>query len=103
MTKSHNRAALDKIRKVVDKIEELGLDITNDYVHWRMCGLALKKYGEYGRELFHTLSSVYKDYDLDETNQHFSRMLSTDTRFVADDYIITAGRNEYVKTRKSHA
>ena len=64
------------IQKVVEKIEERHLDITNDYKIWRNIGFALcDALGEGGRGYFHRVSCFSSDYNHEICNEQYSKCL----------------------------
>ena len=60
----------EQIRIVVERIVEMGVDITADYNRWRNTAFALsKELGDGGRNYFHEISKFYAGYDQQECDK----------------------------------
>ena len=67
--------------RLVMKIEESGIDITNDYNDWFAIGRSLAaEFGEYGRNWFHIISRQYRNYNHQQCGAQYSRCLKTCSR-----------------------
>ena len=56
------------------------IDMTMNYLDWMKIGFALASLGEFGRELFHMVSSVSEKYNAHETDRKFSELLRSGNR-----------------------
>lgn len=69
-------ATHERVKAIVDFIEETGTDITEGRNNWIMCGAALANgYREDGREMFHAISRHNPDYTVEETDRVFDDCL----------------------------
>ena len=76
----------EKVKAIVEKFVEKGIDITIVYQDWVNTGFALATLGEAGRELYHSLSKVNSNYNDEESNKKFNDCLKngqfTNTAFI---------------------
>lgn len=56
------------------------IDMTMNYLDWMKIGFALASLGEFGRELFHMVSSVSEKYNAHETDKKFTELLRSGNR-----------------------
>jgi hypothetical protein len=67
---------LNRIKKVLSRIEETGTDITAGYEAWFAIGCALpNEFGEEGREFYHLVSQNNPDYKEYKTDEQFDKCL----------------------------
>lgn len=64
-----------KVKYLCEELKSRRIDITESYHDWVTVGFALAELGESGRELFHTVSSVYPEYNYRETERKFNECL----------------------------
>ena len=65
-----------KVQKILDKIKNRKVDITKNNNQWFNIGCALaNEFGERGREIFHTVSQYYPNYQQSECDTTFSNCL----------------------------
>lgn len=75
-----------QVNRLVNKIELLGIDITENYEDWFSIGCSIaKEFGETGRDIFHTVSQFYENYSYEETDKKFNDCLSVQQ----NDYTIS--------------
>jgi VirE N-terminal domain/Primase C terminal 2 (PriCT-2) len=65
----------EKVKSIVEKFVEKGIDITMVYQDWVNTGFALATLGEAGRELYYALSKVNSNYNDEESNKKFNECL----------------------------
>ena len=66
-----------EIDRVVQEIENRGIDIAPDYTMWVNVGFALADgLGEQGREFFHRISQLHPDYVPANTDNQFTHCLN---------------------------
>ena len=64
------------VERICDKIDEIKLDITEDYHDWtELCFSLCTAFGERGRTFFHRLSQHYYAYKDEETDRKYSNQL----------------------------
>lgn len=74
--KKKKSASKGDIESVVQKVENAGIDITNDYQDWLKIGFALAdEFGEDGRNFFHRISAQHPEYDHNETEGKYDSCL----------------------------
>ena len=67
----------DSFEAVVERIEDVQVDIAPDYNQWLSLGFALSDYlGEDGREYFHRLSRFNQKYDERDTDKQYDNCLN---------------------------
>ena len=98
-TTDTHRARLDeyeKVKKIIQKIEAHGIDITSNYDDWYKIGGALQaEFGEDGRRLFHAISCKHPQYeykacDLKYTQCKHVKSIKINTLYsICKDYGIT--------------
>ena len=65
-----------QVREVVDRIIQVGADLTDDYNDWFHIGSALaSEFGETGRDFFHELSSMSSKYKANECDKKYDDCL----------------------------
>lgn len=86
----------DKVKKIIEKIQAHGIDVTSNYDDWYKIGGAFQnEFGEDGRSLFHAVSSKhpkyeYKACDLKYTQCKHVRSIKINTFYsICKDYGIT--------------
>lgn len=90
---------IDKVDRLVKKIEQNGIDITNDYGDWFRIGFALANLpSPWGRQFFHRVSAICGKYDAGQCDRKFNELshpqkIGIGTFFnICKDYGITLGR-----------
>jgi hypothetical protein len=63
---------LQRAQHVADQIELKSIDITGDYEDWQLIAFSLATFGEDGRDIFHTVSRQYGEYDFDKAEEKFT-------------------------------
>ena len=71
-----NSDKINQVKNLVEVLKDTNTDITTHYVNWINIGWALCELGEVGRTFFHDISSLYLKYDIDETDEKYSSLLS---------------------------
>ena len=62
----------EQVQRVINAINQKGIDITGDYYQWRDIGAAIaKEFGEQGRSYFHEVSRFYPGYTQKETDRQY--------------------------------
>lgn len=79
LSKVYNQSDLmTDIRRVVKKLIDRNIDITNDYNDWLRLGFALAEaLGEGGRKFFHELSRLCPKYDEAECDKQYDKCLNS--------------------------
>ena len=82
-TPSYSHAAesdtASRVEALIDAIRSSHADITSDYNDWLKVGFALAgEFGESGRGYFHAISSLYPDYNQDESDRKYTECLKSD-------------------------
>lgn len=68
-------ALFEEVSKYLHIIEEKRIDITTGWPNWFRIGCALfNAFGESAREMFHSVSQFYPDYNYNETDRLFSNI-----------------------------
>lgn len=66
----------ERVEKVIEKIEEEGVDITSTYSNWITIGFALSDgFGEEGRDFFHLISSNHPKYNKHQCDKQYDHCL----------------------------
>ncbi|MDR1678651.1 MAG: PriCT-2 domain-containing protein [Prevotellaceae bacterium] len=66
-----------RVEQLIDKIELLDIDITEEYKSWFAIGCSIaKEFGEAGRSYFHRISRIYQGYTTKETDRQYSACLT---------------------------
>lgn len=66
--------------RILDDIKTAELDLTENYQDWIYCGFSLvDKFGEEGREHFHTISQYHPEYDPDKVDYKYTHLLNSKT------------------------
>lgn len=68
---------LSDVRRLVDKIEETNIDITENYEDWLKVGFALCELKENGRIFFHSISKHSDKYDHYECDEKFTELMDS--------------------------
>lgn len=71
------QSELTRAKRVVERITDERIDITDNYTAWLNIGLALATFGEDGRALFHLTSQYNAQYNREETDKKFDNLLAT--------------------------
>ncbi|MER0439740.1 BT4734/BF3469 family protein [Emticicia sp. W12TSBA100-4] len=79
------QSELTRAKRVVERITDERIDITDNYNAWVNIGFALATFGEDGRELFHLTSQMNAQYNSEDTNKKFDNLLTTG-RFTSPAY-----------------
>jgi hypothetical protein len=67
-----------RVIRLIEFIQSFKIDITNNYFDWYAVGRALAaQFGEYGRNMYHVVSSQSEKYNPNECNRQFDKCLST--------------------------
>jgi hypothetical protein len=67
---------LKRAMHVAEQIQNRSMDITGEYSDWQLIAFSLATFGEDGREIFHTVSKQYGEYDPKSTDEKFSDAIS---------------------------
>ena len=67
---------LEKVNALANQLVASKIDITKGYDNWLKIGFSLCELGEDGREPFHQISSVNKQYDYDVTDEKYTSLLN---------------------------
>lgn len=71
----NDSALFEEVSKYLHVIEEKRIDITTGRENWFRIGCALfNAFGESAREMFHSVSQFYPDYNYNETDRLFSNI-----------------------------
>ena len=76
VTSSESTKKLEKVNALVKQLVDSKIDITKGYDNWLKIGFSLCELDEDGREPFHQISSVNKQYDYDVTDEKYSSLLN---------------------------
>jgi hypothetical protein len=83
-----------RVEELIQLIEQLKIDVTDDYNDWLKIGFALaKEFGESGRSFMHRISQFSPKYYKETTNRKFDDWLKTEnirTNIATLFYICTA-------------
>jgi hypothetical protein len=61
-----------RVQRVINIINQKGIDITGDYKQWIEIGAAIaKEFGERGRSYFHEVSRFYLGYTKSRTDRQY--------------------------------
>ena len=70
---------VNKVERLVEKLEQHRIDITNDYADWFRIGFALANLPEpYGRNFFHRVSAICEKYNASLCDQKFNALSRPD-------------------------
>lgn len=70
---------VNKVERLVEKLEQHRIDITNDYADWFRIGFALANLPEpYGRNFFHRVSAICEKYNASICDQKFNALRRPD-------------------------
>ena len=70
---------VNKVERLVEKLEQHRIDITNDYADWFRVGFALANLPEpFGRNFFHRVSSICEKYNASLCDQKFNALSRPD-------------------------
>lgn len=70
----------EDFQRILQDIIAAEIDLTRNYGDWIYCGFALvDKFGEDGREHFHTISTFHPDYDPDKVDAKYTHLLNSKT------------------------
>jgi archaellum biogenesis ATPase FlaH len=67
---------LEKVNALANQLVASKIDITSGYENWLKIGFSLCELDEDGREPFHQISSVNKQYDYDVTDEKYTSLLN---------------------------
>ena len=74
----NNEKAKESVENLLDSLELLGIDITENYDDWLKIGFGIaNEFGENGRDYFHRISQFNPEYDVDEANKKYSSCLKS--------------------------
>lgn len=76
VTSSESTKKLEKVNAIANQLVASKIDITKGYDNWLKIGFSLCELDEDGREPFHQISSVNKQYDYDVTDEKYSSLLN---------------------------
>ena len=65
----------DKVADLCREISQRHIDLTRTYDDWIKIGAALSSLGESGRQWFHLCSSQNSEYNANECNRKFDKLL----------------------------
>jgi hypothetical protein len=69
----------DRVHELISLLRQSGVDITNGYNEWLKVGFAIAgAFGESGRDFFHNISSLYSEYDVQETDKKYDECLRSE-------------------------
>ena len=75
-TFSNDESTYSKVLKVVNQINNSGIDITEEYSQWFQIGCSLaNEFGEDGRELFHIVSQYHPKYHVESCDNFYSNCI----------------------------
>ena len=84
---------VDKVYKIIDRIQQTGIDITQDYQDWVKIGASLaREFGEDGRSMFHQISNKHPSYkakDCDikyDSCKKMNKITLSSLFFIAESY-----------------
>lgn len=64
----------EKVEKVIQLIEQKGVDITSSYADWIVIGAALyDEFGDFGSSYFHRVSKFHPDYNFRDCEKKFNQ------------------------------
>lgn len=70
----------EDFNRILEDIKTAELDLTQNYQDWIYCGFSLvDKFGEEGRESFHTISMFHPEYDPDKVDTKYTHLLNSKT------------------------
>lgn len=68
----------EDFKRILEDIKASQIDLTSNYNDWIFCGFSLvDKFGEDGRESFHTISMFHPDYDPDKVDSKYDHLLKS--------------------------
>lgn len=68
-----------RVEALIEAIRSSHADITSNYNDWLKVGFALAgEFVESGRGYFHAISSLYPDYNQDESDRKYTQCLKSD-------------------------
>lgn len=71
--------SMRRVERVIEKLEEQSIDITDDYNDWIRIGFAFaREFDEGGRDLFHRVSSISPKYDTHLADTVYDGFLQAD-------------------------
>lgn len=69
---------------VARRTVDAGIDLTADYEEWVKIGFALTELGNEGRAIYHTVSSLYPGYTMDECDKKYDNLMRCSQRDTKD-------------------
>lgn len=95
---------LDKIKSIVNRIEESGTDITKEYHDWINIGFGLvNEMGEAGRDYFHRISRYYPNYDPKESDAKYTDAMKNSSGSVRINTILEIAKKYGITYKTSPA
>lgn len=95
---------LDKIRSIVNRIEESGTDITKEYHDWINIAFGLvNEMGEAGRDLFHRISRFYPNYNPKESDGKYTDAMKNGSGSVRINTILEIAKKYGITYKTSPA
>ena len=70
-----NDVRIEQVNLLIQKLISTGTDLTTHYENWLKVGFALCELGEAGREPFMQISSMHPNYNADECDEKFTKLL----------------------------
>lgn len=100
-----NKASdLDKIKSIVNRIEESGTDITKEYHDWINIAFGLvNEMGEAGRDYFHRISRYYPNYDPKESDGKYTDAMKNGSGSVRINTILDIAKKYGITYKTSPA
>ena len=97
------KAKLNRLNKLVAKLESEQIDITVEYNDWFKIGMALCELGEAGREPYHRISALNEGYSFDETDDKFHSLLNDYNGKIGLGtlYLIASEHGVYIKEQNT--
>jgi hypothetical protein len=75
-TQFNEKITLSKVMRLVTKLNDWSIDITENYNQWLQIGCAFaNEFGEEGRDIFHLVSQNHPKYHLGECDRFFTNCL----------------------------
>lgn len=92
------------VYKIIQLINERGLDITSGYDKWLRIGFALAdEFGEAGREYFHAISQYHPEYQRDQTDKQYTYCLQSNGQGVTIATLFHIAKEHCLAVRESTA
>ncbi len=91
-------SSLEQLEFVAKRLKESGKDITSSYNDWMRVTFACASLGEAARESYHTICSLYPEYNREQCNDKFDNCLRTGTGQVGFGTLIQMAKDVGVDT-----